>query len=353
MTLIIVTTTGLCNMKCAYCGGSFPKELVPPRESYDVGVLVDFIKEMNADVAFYGGEPLLNPRLIMAVMDELGDRRHYIIQTNGTLFDNLPLEYWLRFDSILLSIDGRKEVNDWYRGVGNYEIVLQTAKRLKSAGFKGDLIARMVMWDRSDLFEDVLHLLKLGLFDHIHWQLNVIWTERWDFEGWAMRSYLPGVRKLISLWIREMERGNVLGIVPFLGIMKVALFNEWRSPPCGAGTETFTVLPNGKIIACPIAVDSTWAYVGHLGDDSLKKVPIGEPCTSCEYFRYCGGRCLYAYKERLWGDDGFMEVCRVTKNTIKAVLEVERRVRELINREIVDLEGLYYPPYDNTTEIIP
>ncbi len=353
MTLIIVTTTGLCNLRCSYCGGSFPPAIVPERETYDISTLIDFIKKLGADVAFYGGEPLLNPDLIMKVMDRLDDGRHFIIQTNGTLFRNLPLDYWLRFDSILLSIDGREEINDRYRGRGVYKMVLETANMLRSAGYKGDLIARMTLWYLSDVYRDVTHLLNLGLFDHVHWQLNVIWTDHWNFMKWAKDSYLPGIERLISLWVEEMEKGRILGIVPFLGIMKVALFGEWRSPPCGAGKDTFTVLPNGKIIACPIAVDSPWAYVGSLEEQSLRYVEIGEPCTSCEYFKYCGGRCLYAYKERLWGEEGFREVCYVTKETIKHVLKVEGKIRKLIEEGIVNERELYYPPYDNTTEIVP
>lgn len=353
MTLLIVTTTGLCNLNCSYCGGSFPPHLVPEKEDYNLGKLFNLIREMKADVAFYGGEPLLNPRLIMDIMDELGPSRHYIIQTNGTLFQNLPEEYWLRFDSILLSIDGRREVNDHYRGKGNYDRVLRTAERLRKLGYKGDLIARMTVWDRSDIYEEVTHLIQLGLFDHVHWQLNVIWTEPWNFIEWARASYLPGIRRLVSIWIDKMRDGEVLGIVPFLGIAKVALFGEWRSPPCGAGSETFTVLPNGKIIACPIAVDAKWAELGDLDTGVTRKVSFGEPCTSCSYFKYCGGRCLYAHKERYWGEKGFREVCEVTKYTIDEVLSVVDEVEELLKRGVIKREQIYYPPFDNTTEIIP
>ena len=144
-----------------------------------------------------------------------------------------------------------------------------------------------------------------------------------------------------------------MGIVPFLGIMKTALFGEPRSPPCGAGTETFTILPDGRIIACPIAVDSAWARVGDLRRGIVRRVRIGYPCTSCELFRYCGGRCLYAYKERLWGEEGFESVCEVTRETIEAVLELKEGVEHLIRAGVVDEGDLYYPPYDNTTEIIP
>ncbi len=353
--ILIVTTTGRCNLKCLYCGGSFDPKLVPWSEECKLEDLVDLIVRTGCDVVFYGGEPLLNSKLIMDVIDSLKSREwggRFIIQTNATLFEDLPLSYWLSFDSILLSVDGRPEVNDEGRGRGNYEKVIKVAKILRKYGFSGDLIARMTAWERTDIYEEVAHLLSLGLFDHIHWQLNVIWSERWNFREWTERSYLPGLRKLASLWLEEMRKGRVLGIAPFLGIMRAELFGDLPSPPCGAGSESFTLLPNGKILACPIAVDSSWAVVGELGS-GIRKVGIGEPCKSCDYFKYCGGRCLYAYMERLWGEEGFREVCDVTKETIKIVLENGGEIRSLIREGVISAEDLYYPRYNNTMEVIP
>jgi len=353
MSLIIVSTTGACNLRCLYCGGSFPPKYVPWELRYDIDYLIKFLRETGSDVAFYGGEPLLNPQVIVKVMDELDDGRRFIIQTNGTLPESLPPEYWLKFDAVLLSIDGRREVNDYYRGQGNYERVLKTAYMLRDIGYSGDLIARMTLWDKSDVYEDVTHLLNLKVFDHVHWQLNVIWTEPWDFSAWANTSYIPGLRRLADMWVSNMSSGEVLGIVPFLGVMKVALFGEWRSPPCGSGTETFTVLPDGRIVACPIAVENEWAVVGHITRGSIRRVEIGKPCTSCPYFKYCGGRCLYAYKERLWGEKGFLEVCRVTKEMIDILLSKISHIKRLIREGVISASDFYYPPFDNTTEIIP
>ena len=354
MTLLIVTTTGSCNLTCRYCGGSFDPALVPHRELYDLKEAVELIKRLNADVAFYGGEPLINTDLVMRVMDELqGDGRRFIIQTNGTLVHRLSPKYWTRFDAILLSIDGRREINDLYRGNGNYDRVVRAASWLREIGFGGDLIARMVVHRDSHLYDEVTHLLNLGLFDHVHWQLDAIWSERWPLMKWALEKYLPDIRRLVDLWIERMREGVVLGIAPFLGIMKVELTGEWRSPPCGAGSETFTLLPDGRIVACPIAVQEGWAEVGNVREGIVRRVFVGEPCTSCAYFRYCGGRCLYAYLERYWGDDGFEEVCEVTKMTIDEVLRVAGEVKGLVERGIVQLEDLLYPKYDNTTEIIP
>jgi len=356
--LYIVFTTGQCNLSCRYCGGSFPPSLVPWRVQYPLRDLKRLVEsDPDAIVALYGGEPLMNVEFVRKVLDNVRARR-YVIQTNGLLVKELEPRYWRRFDAVLLSIDGVREVTDYYRGEGVYDAVLRAAKWLREIGFSGDLIARMALSERGDVYRDVTHLLSLSLFDHVHWQLDVIWSDRWeDFDSWAER-YKEGLTRLAQLWVREMRRGRVLGIVPFLGVANVALFGGGGRLPCGAGRDAFAISTDGRILACPIAVQEKWAEVGRLGEvrgpeDIRDSVLIGEPCTSCEYYRYCGGRCLYAYKERLWGDEGFERVCDLTRHLVGEVLGAVPEIRRLMESGIIDPEELRYPPFNNTTEVIP
>ena len=353
--LYIVLTTGRCNLACRYCGGSFPPSVVPWEVQYDLEDLLNLVRpDPDPVIAFYGGEPLLNPSFIREVMDSLPGAR-FVIQTNGLLVRSLEPEYWRRFDAVLLSIDGVREVTDYYRGPGVYDAVLEAARLLRSLGFGGDLIARMALSERGDVYRDVTHLLSLGLFDHVHWQLDVVWSDRWeDFDSWA-DSYVGGLSRLAALFRREVRRGRVLGIVPFLGVIKAAVTGEVRSPPCGAGVDSFAISTDGRVLACPIAVRERWAFLGRLGDPGLRlEGPrIGEPCTGCWAFPLCGGRCLYAYKERLWGEEGFRKVCRLTKALISEVLSLLPDVEGALEEGLVDPEEVLYPPFNNTTEIIP
>jgi len=356
--LLIVYTTGQCNLRCRYCGGSFPPNVVPWRIEYPVKLLVDFVSRVdNPIICFYGGEPLLNPRFIEKVMDEIEDAK-YVIQTNGLLVDALRREYWARFDTVLLSIDGREEVTDYYRGRGVYRAVLRATHKLREYGFKGDLVARMVVSEKSDVFKEVYHLYSLKVFDHIHWQLDVVWSDRWkDFDKWVRESYKPGLEKLVNWWINMVKGGTVPGIAPFQALTYSMLTGKnLPSPPCESGVNSFTILPDGRIIACPIAVYEKWAEVGQLGVDSpktVKRVEIEEPCISCPYFKLCGGRCLYAYKERLWGEEGFRKICNLTIYLINLLKQRLNEVREALNNGLIELEDLNYPKYNNSVEIIP
>jgi len=353
--LYFVFTTGQCNLSCKYCGGSFQPEVVPWEIQYSLEDLISFIsKDKDAIIAFYGGEPLLNADFIMKVMDSVPAKK-FVIQTNGLLVKRLKREYWLRMDAVLLSIDGPRDVTDYNRGKGVYNAVISAAKYLKEIGYRGDLIARMTITELSDIYRDVMHLLDIGLFNHVHWQLNVVWCPKWNFMRWACSSYLPGIRRLVKAWVDGLLQGEVLGIVPFLGIAKRYMYGG-PIPPCGAGEEAFAILPNGNIIACPIAVDVKWAYLGHITTHNPFELPgkvsISEDCRSCPYYSICGGRCLYANKERYWGEEGFKEVCFVTKSTIDMVLQGIKKVENAVGKEIL-LKIFNYPEYNNTTEIIP
>jgi len=357
--LYILFTTGKCNLKCKYCGGSFPPNLVPWKIKYSVGHLNRFISgDPEPIIAFYGGEPLLNVKFIERVMEEFPGAK-FVIQSNGTLGRRLEPEYWLKFNAVLLSIDGRRAVTNYYRGAKVYDNVVNFARWLRTIGFKNNLIARMTVSELSHIFLDVKHLLSLQLFDHIHWQLNVVWSSRWkDFDGWCKSNYMPGISRLVNLWVDESGKGRVLGIVPFITLLKTMIRDERiECPPCGAGENSFAVLTNGYVVACPIAVDVKWARLGSILKDSraqmMNKVKIKEPCISCDYLEYCGGRCLYANYERLWGEDGFKKTCKLTIHLINELAKIKDEVLSLLERNIITMDTLDYPPFNNTIEVIP
>jgi len=153
----------------------------------------------------------------------------------------------------------------------------------------------------------------------------------------------------------KTEKGRILGIVPFLGVLKALLGFKNSAPPCGSGVDSVAITTDGKVVACPICADLDWNVLGDLNSDldKLKKVEIEKPCPNCEYFDICGGRCLFFNKERLWGDEGFRLVCSTVKHLIEEIKKVKPRILELVNKDVIKFEDLIYPKFNNTTEIIP
>jgi len=309
---------------------------------YDINELSDFIsKDKEAIVAFYGGEPTLKLGVIKKMIDALPAKK-FVLQTNGFFIKKLG-DYINKLDTILLSIDGRKEVNDFYRCNGCYDKVMKALSFIKEKGYEGEIIARMTASYKTDIYKDVKHLL--NFFPYVHWQLDVVWSNLWglnEFKKWAEESYKPGLKKLIVEWGESLKK-KPMGIVPFLGIMSRILHGS-HGLPCGAGRDAFAITPEGRVLACPIAYEFKWNILGDF--NGYKKIEIGEPCKSCEYYDICGGRCLFAYKEMLWGKEGFNEICNVTKFLINEVKRYEGIAKKFVPM-------LKYPPYNNTTEIIP
>lgn len=351
--LFILMLTGRCNLRCRYCGGSIEETVMPSEITYSLDDLVDFLNSWkNVSVAFYGGEPLLRIDLITEIMDRV-NADHFIIQTNGLLLDRLDEEYVGRFSSILVSIDGRKIVTEFYRGK-IYDRVLENVRWIKEY-YGGELIARMTASQETDIYEDVVHILNLGLFTHVHWQIDAVWSAEgiWkDFGEWIER-YKSGITRLAKLFEKNLNEGRVLGIVPFLGVLGAMIFEPNPSPPCGSGSESFAITTDGRIVACPVVADLPWNQVGSLKEGIARRVEVVDPCPECRYFSVCGGRCLFSNREWLWGEEGFRKLCEATIHLIREMERVKNRAMSLAEGGVIDIDSLRYPRFLNTTEIIP
>jgi putative peptide-modifying radical SAM enzyme len=217
----------------------------------------------------------------------------------------------------------------------------------------------MTLAKSSGIYRDATHLFSLNLFDHVHWQLNAVWNPDMErFVPWLFNDYVSKLKHLVDLWISKLLGGEVLGIAPFKAISRAIVRGlSLGAPPCGAGWGALAVNTNGDILACSIAVDVSWARLGNVETstfvDLLKRVGIGPPCTSCDYDALCGGHCLYAYHERLWGYEGFKALCRATQALIDQPYKNKPEMEKAIKEGSIRLEALDYPPFLNTIEIIP
>lgn len=136
-----------CNLKCKYCfaaqgdfGGA--KELM----SYEVGKkAIDYLiansgNRRNLEIDFFGGEPLMNFEVVKQLVEygrsiekENNKNIRFTITTNGILLDDEKIEYINKhMHNVVLSLDGRKDVNDRMRPTlndkGSYDIIMPKFK---------------------------------------------------------------------------------------------------------------------------------------------------------------------------------------------------------------------------------
>ena len=175
-----------CNLRCEYCfaaKGDFGGErmLMP----FEIGKkAVDFLLEKsgtrhNLEMDFFGGEPLMNFDVVKQVVSyarskekEYNKNFRFTITTNGLLLTDDKIEFINReMSNCVLSLDGRKEVNDRLRikinGKGCYDQIVPQYQKLVAGRGDKDYYARGTFTKYNlDFTQDVLHMADLG-FDQV------------------------------------------------------------------------------------------------------------------------------------------------------------------------------------------
>lgn len=171
-----------CNLRCEYCfaaKGDFGKGrcLMP----LEIGKkAIDFLIEKsgsrrNLELDFFGGEPLMNFDVVKGVIEYARsiEKQHnknfrFTITTNGLLLTDDKIEYINKeMNNVVLSLDGRKEVNDRLRitpnGKGCYDIIVPKYQNLvQNRGDKDYYIRGTFTRYNLDFTNDVLHMKDLG-----------------------------------------------------------------------------------------------------------------------------------------------------------------------------------------------
>jgi uncharacterized protein len=369
-----VTLTTNCNQKCKYCFGKSCEDFgsdfhgltidyaVPSSANYEPDLLRKFLEhDRDPVLIFYGGEPLLKINRMKEMMDAIPHAR-FVIQTNGLLLDRLESNYLNKLDAIFVSLDGNETTTDHYRGTGNYSRVAKNLRTVRARGFTGEIVARMTVAEDTEIDTQVLALINGNVpISSVHWQLDALFWQndypKRQFAEWAANSYNPRLRSLIRAWVDHMKSsGEVWRLYPFVGVLQSLLTSEPNHLRCGAGWCVFNIQTDGNITPCPVMAGIKNFYLGNIRETPVNQLKdavfVSEPCTSCEVFAICGGRCLYANATNLWGAEGFREVCGTVLNMIESLREVVPEVRSLIVSNRIQERDFEYPRF-NGAEIIP
>ena len=171
-----------CNLRCKYCfaeeGEYHGKRSLMSEE---VGKkAIDFLiahsgNRRNLEVDFFGGEPLMNFEVVKKVVSyarsiekEYNKNFRFTITTNGILLDEEKEKYINEnMYNVVLSIDGRKEVNDRVRYTmnkkGSYDIIVPKFQSLAESRNQKEYYVRGTFTRYNlDFAKDVLHLADLG-----------------------------------------------------------------------------------------------------------------------------------------------------------------------------------------------
>ena len=311
-----------CNLRCEYCfaaKGDFGRgRMLMPASIAKAAI--DFLIEQsgmrhNLEVDFFGGEPLMNFDVVKETVEyarkrekECNKNFRFTITTNGLLLTDDKIDFINKeMSNVVLSIDGRKEVNDRLRvspnGKGSYDAIVPAYQKLVAQRSREkDYYVRGTFTKHNlDFTQDVLHLAQLG-FDQISVE-PVVSDEKLDYS--IKEADLPRVfeeyETLAKTIIERRKEGKGFNFFHFMIDLNQGPCAIKRLRGCGCGNEYVAVTPEGEIYPCHQFVGEDQWKMGDLRDGSFNKdmkkdfalanVYTKEACRNCWAKFYCSGGC--------------------------------------------------------------
>ena len=310
-----------CNLRCRYCfagqGGYGGEKKIMSAEVAKAAI--DFLIDRsqgrrNLELDFFGGEPLMNFDVVKetveyarALEDKHGKVFRFTMTTNGILLNDEIAAYLNReMNNVVLSLDGRREVNDAMRpnagGRGSYDAIVPKYQRFVEIRGGRDYYVRGTFTKNNlDFTEDVLHMAALG-FDQVSVE-PVVSDPSLPFS--IREEDLPRVfeeyDRLALAVLAKKRAGERFNFFHFMLDLDQGPCAIKRLRGCGCGNEYAAVDPEGDVYPCHQFVGQPEWRMGSVltGEYDLAMkdrfahatVYDKERCRSCWAKFYCSGGC--------------------------------------------------------------
>lgn len=310
-----------CNLKCKYCfaeeGEYHGKRSLM---SAEVGkAALDFVvknsaSRKNLEIDFFGGEPLMNFDVVKEIvaygkeLEKSNDKKfRFTITTNGMLLDEEKQKFINEnMHNVVLSLDGRKEINDAMRpragGQGSYDIIVPKYQSLAESRNQQNYYVRGTFTRNNlDFCEDVLHIADLG-FEQISVEPVVAEnTMPYAIKEEDLPALYSEYEKLAKELMKRRQEGKGFQFFHFNIDLSGGPCVMKRLSGCGSGTEYLAVTPEGDLYPCHQFVGMEEFKMGTVYEGVTNKqkqeefskcnVYAKEECRSCWAKFYCSGGC--------------------------------------------------------------
>ena len=311
-----------CNLACKYCfaeeGEYHGRRALM---SYEVGKkALDFLiassgNRRNLEVDFFGGEPLMNWQVVKDLVaygrqqEKLHDKHfRFTVTTNGVLLNDEIQEFINKeMDNVVLSLDGRKEVNDAMRpfrsGKGSYDLIVPKFQKLADSRNQERYYVRGTFTRNNlDFSNDVLHFADLGFK-----QMSIEPVVGDESDPYAIREEdIPKIceeyDRLAKIMIEREKEGKGFNFFHFMIDLEGGPCVSKRLSGCGSGTEYLAVTPWGDLYPCHQFVGQEEFLMGNV-DEGITRPEIADEFRSCSVYSkekcrncfakfYCSGGCM-------------------------------------------------------------
>lgn len=343
-----------CNLGCRYCfaeegeyhGRRALMSLEVGKQALDF-LVANSGNRRNLEVDFFGGEPTMNFDVVKELVrygrsleGPHNKNFRFTLTTNGVLLDDDIMEFANReMANVVLSIDGRKEVNDYMRptrnGKGSYDLIVPKFRKFAELRNQTNYYVRGTFTHHNlDFSEDVLHLADLG-FKQISVEPVVAPPE----EPYAIREedlpkLLEEYDKLAKEMIKREKEGRGFNFFHFMIDLTQGPCVAKRLSGCGSGTEYLAVTPWGDLYPChqfvgmdEFKLGDVWHSVQaeEIRDEfKLCNVYAKEKCRNCFARFYCSGGCA-ANSYNFHGSilDAYDIGCELQKKRIECAIMIK------------------------------
>ncbi len=349
-----------CNLACRYCfaeeGEYHGRRAIM---SYDIGKkALDFLVEnsgnrINLEVDFFGGEPLMNWQVVKDLvaygrsLEEKNNKKfRFTLTTNGVLLNDEILEFANKeMSNIVLSIDGRKEVNDIKRpfrnGMGSYDLIVPKFQKVAESREQMNYYARGTFThDNLDFSKDVMHLADLG-FEQISVEPVVSEeTEPYAIKKEDIPQILEEYDKLAMELIRRKKEGQGINFFHLMIDLEGGPCVAKRLSGCGSGTEYLAVTPWGDLYPCHQFVGKEEFIMGNVDTGILRtdirdefktcNVYAKDKCKECFAKFYCSGGCAansYSFHENI--NDVYDIGCELQRKRVECAIMMKAALSDV------------------------
>lgn len=350
---LCLNVTHDCDLRCRYCFAS-QGDYSGQREmmSFETGKrALDFLVEnsgnrRNLEVDFFGGEPLMNFDVVkdltlygQSLLESKGKNIRFTMTTNGLGLTDKIMEFLNQhMSNIVLSLDGRKTVNDNMRptvnGKSSYDVIVpKLQKMVKLRGDKDYYIRGTFTNENLDFSEDAVHFFNLG-FDKISLEPAVTDPkEPYAIREEHLEKILEEYEKFSKIYMDINSEEDRLLFFHFMIDLSDGPCIAKRSVGCGAGSEYISITPNGDIYPCHQFVGEEEFILGNLDEgivntglrDMFKRCSVfeKEACQDCWAKLFCSGGChANAYFNNDSLQEPFELACQMQKKRTELALSI-------------------------------
>lgn len=311
-----------CNLACSYCFAG-KGEYCGERDlmSFATGKrALDFLIEHsgsrhNLEVDFFGGEPLMNFEVVKSLTDYARsiEKQHnknfrFTLTTNGVLIDEEVIDFCNReMSNVVLSLDGRKEVNDRFRktrnGKGSYDMIVPKFKKLvEKRGNKEYYMRGTYTRFNTDFVNDILHMADLGFTELSMEPVIAAAEDPYSLREEDLPVLLDQYDRLGKEMNRRRKEGRPLTFYHYMIDLAGGPCIVKRVLGCGVGTEYMAVTPTGDLYPCHQFVGEEQFCLGNvftgIDNEPLRdefqacNVYAHKECDQCFARFFCSGGCV-------------------------------------------------------------